>query len=76
MRTHPVFYVGLLKPYRDPEQEGPQGLAPEVAEPQREAMCPWLGLRRRWSCLKLRCTRRVGSRVRLFLPMGGVDQRA
>jgi hypothetical protein len=23
MRTHPVFYVGLLKPYRDPEQEGP-----------------------------------------------------
>jgi hypothetical protein len=35
MRTHPVFYVGLLKPYRDPEQEGPQGLAPEVAEPQR-----------------------------------------
>jgi hypothetical protein len=25
MRTHPVFYVGLLKPYRDPEQEGPRG---------------------------------------------------
>jgi hypothetical protein len=37
MRTHPVFYVGLLKPYRDPEPEGPQGLAPEVAEPQRPA---------------------------------------
>jgi hypothetical protein len=37
MRTYPVFYVGLLKPYRDPEQEEPQGLAPEVAEPQRPA---------------------------------------
>jgi hypothetical protein len=37
MRTHPVFYVSLLKPYRDPEQEGSQGLAPEVAEPQRPA---------------------------------------
>jgi hypothetical protein len=37
MPTHPVFYVGLLKLYRDPEQEGPQGLAPEVAEPQRPA---------------------------------------
>jgi len=37
MRTHPVFYVGLLKPYREQEQEGPQGLAPEVAEPQRPA---------------------------------------
>ncbi|KAG2780812.1 hypothetical protein PC129_g23664 [Phytophthora cactorum] len=37
MRTHPVFYVGLLKPYQDPAQVSVEALAPgrqEVAEPQ------------------------------------------
>ncbi|CEG48916.1 uncharacterized protein PHALS_06709 [Plasmopara halstedii] len=29
MRTHPVFYVGLLKPYRDPAQLNAEALAPE-----------------------------------------------
>ncbi|KAG3234376.1 hypothetical protein PI124_g20567 [Phytophthora idaei] len=37
MRTHPVFYVGSLKPYQDPAQMGVEALAPgqqETAEPQ------------------------------------------
>ncbi|KAG3073961.1 hypothetical protein PI125_g22131 [Phytophthora idaei] len=43
MRTHPVFYVGLLKPYQDPAQVSVEALAPgqqeavgrqRVAEPQ------------------------------------------
>ncbi|KAG3127985.1 hypothetical protein PI126_g21604 [Phytophthora idaei] len=43
MRTHPVFYVGLLKPYQDPAQVSVEELAPgrqvaaerqRVAEPQ------------------------------------------
>ncbi|CEG41857.1 uncharacterized protein PHALS_12173 [Plasmopara halstedii] len=29
MRTHPVFYVGLLKPYRDLAQVNAEALAPE-----------------------------------------------
>ncbi|KAE9340266.1 hypothetical protein PF008_g11187 [Phytophthora fragariae] len=28
MRTHPVFYVGLLKPYRDPSLVSAEALAP------------------------------------------------
>ncbi|KAG4038549.1 hypothetical protein PC123_g25889 [Phytophthora cactorum] len=28
MRTHPVFYVGLLKPYQDPAQESVEALVP------------------------------------------------
>ena len=28
LRTHPVFYVGLLKPYRDPSQVNLEALAP------------------------------------------------
>ncbi|KAG3112093.1 hypothetical protein PI125_g8559 [Phytophthora idaei] len=28
MRTHPVFYVGLLKPYQDPAQVSVEALAP------------------------------------------------
>ncbi|KAG3049984.1 hypothetical protein PC122_g23379 [Phytophthora cactorum] len=37
MRTHPVFYVGLLKPYQDPAQVSVEALAPgrqEATEPQ------------------------------------------
>ncbi|KAG2780588.1 hypothetical protein PC116_g25412 [Phytophthora cactorum] len=37
MRTHPVFYVGLLKPFQDSAQVGVEALAPgqqETAEPQ------------------------------------------
>ncbi|KAG3160115.1 hypothetical protein PI126_g7051 [Phytophthora idaei] len=37
MRTHPVFYVGLLKPYQDPAQVSVEALVPgrqEAAEPQ------------------------------------------
>ncbi|KAG3006922.1 hypothetical protein PC121_g17798 [Phytophthora cactorum] len=37
MGTHPVFYVGLLKPYRDPAQMSAEALAPGrhvVAEPR------------------------------------------
>ncbi|KAG3188915.1 hypothetical protein PC129_g25176 [Phytophthora cactorum] len=37
MRTHHVFYVGLLKPYQDPAQVSVEVLAPsqqEEAEPQ------------------------------------------
>ena len=30
LRTHPVFYVGLLKPYRDPSQVNLEALAPTV----------------------------------------------
>ncbi|KAG3136055.1 hypothetical protein PI126_g17987 [Phytophthora idaei] len=40
MRTHPVFYVGLLKPYQDPAQVSVEALAPgrqEAAERQRVA---------------------------------------
>ncbi|ETV63725.1 hypothetical protein H257_19341 [Aphanomyces astaci] len=46
MRTHPVFYVGLLKPYRDPARVSPETLAPgrmraakqrEVAKQQEAA---------------------------------------
>ncbi|KAG2828411.1 hypothetical protein PC129_g12943 [Phytophthora cactorum] len=38
MRTHPVFYVGLLKPYQDPAQVSVEALAPgrqEAAGRQR-----------------------------------------
>ncbi|KAG2976675.1 hypothetical protein PC121_g22775 [Phytophthora cactorum] len=38
MRMHPVFYVGLLKPYQDPAQVSVEALAPgrqEAAERQR-----------------------------------------
>ncbi|KAG3197536.1 hypothetical protein PC128_g6734 [Phytophthora cactorum] len=37
MRTHPVFYVGLLKPYQDPAQVSMEALGPGrqvAAEPQ------------------------------------------
>ena len=40
MRTNPVFYVGLLKPYRDPAHVDWAALAPkeaQVAEPQTDA---------------------------------------
>ena len=43
LRTHPVFYVGLLKPYRDPSQVDWEALAPEVALPRIAASssgCP------------------------------------
>ncbi|KAG3095777.1 hypothetical protein PI125_g16171 [Phytophthora idaei] len=32
MRTHPVFYVGLLKPYQDPAQVSVEALAPGQQE--------------------------------------------
>ncbi|KAG3082666.1 hypothetical protein PI124_g19668 [Phytophthora idaei] len=53
MRTHPVFYVGLLKPYRDPARVSAEALAPDrhvVAEP-REAR--WRGHRSRGELLKM-----------------------
>jgi hypothetical protein len=34
MRTHPVFYVGLLKPYHDPSHVGSDELAPRVQQRQ------------------------------------------
>ncbi|KAG3204878.1 hypothetical protein PC129_g22358 [Phytophthora cactorum] len=43
MRTHPVFYVGLLKPYHDPDQVSVEALAPgrrQAAGRQRVAEPP------------------------------------
>ena len=38
LRTHPVFYVGLLKPYRDPSHVDREALAPrKLASPQAAA---------------------------------------
>ena len=38
LRTHPVLYVGLLKPYRDPSQVDWEALAPrKLALPQADA---------------------------------------
>jgi hypothetical protein len=34
MRTHPVFYVGLLKPYHDPSHVSSDELAPRVRQSQ------------------------------------------
>ena len=41
LRTHPVFYVGLLKPYRDPSHVDLKALAPRQAVvPQIAASSP------------------------------------
>ncbi|CAI5724627.1 unnamed protein product [Peronospora effusa] len=41
LRTHPVFYVGLLKPYRDPSQVNIKALAPSpLALSRDEASAP------------------------------------
>ncbi|KAF4150787.1 putative retrotransposable element Tf2, partial [Phytophthora infestans] len=37
MRTHPVFFVGLLKPYQDPAQVSEGTLAPTVDGPRTAA---------------------------------------
>ena len=38
LRTHPLFYVGLLKPYRDPSQVDQEALAArKLALPQAAA---------------------------------------
>ncbi|OWZ19845.1 RxLR effector protein [Phytophthora megakarya] len=34
MRTHPVFYVGLIKPYRDPSCVSSEELAPAKNTPE------------------------------------------
>ncbi|OWZ13178.1 Pol Polyprotein [Phytophthora megakarya] len=40
MRTHPVFYVGLLKPYRDPSCVSSEELAPAKHTPEAGDMEP------------------------------------